>query len=124
MTPIQQLEVRAGVIRARLAEIGGLEDLDDETRGELVNLRNEYQTNEHRQTALKIAGDVPPTPLETRSGEGAEFRGMLQRANVGQLLCRPAGEAGHFRRGSGIATALRLAGKHDSGCPADSGLAR
>ena len=86
MTPLQTLEIRAGEIRARLAEIGGMADLDDETRAELATLRREYQDCEHRQTALRIAGDAPGTPIETRTGEGREFRGLLGRANVGNIF--------------------------------------
>ena len=39
MTPIQKLEIRAGEIRKRLSAIGGMADLDDETRSEFDKLR-------------------------------------------------------------------------------------
>ena len=71
MTPIQTLEIRAGEIRKRLADIGGMADLTDEIRSELETLKAEYTDNDSRQTALKIAGDVPSEPVETRQdGEG------------------------------------------------------
>ena len=84
MTPLQTLEVRAGDIRRRLAEVGGQEPTD-ETRAELDALRREYQDNEQRQAALRIAGDNN-TPIETRTSEGREFRGLLNRANMGSFF--------------------------------------
>ena len=87
MTGLQTLEIRASEIRTRLSEIGGMADLTDETRSELDKLRNEYQDNERRQTALRIAGDVPSSPIETRNdAEGREFRRTLDRANVGEMF--------------------------------------
>ena len=58
MTPLQTLEIRASEIRTRLSEMGGIADLTDEHRSELDRLRNEYQDNERRQSAMKIAGDA------------------------------------------------------------------
>ena len=86
MTALQTLEIRGADIRKRLSEIGGASELTDETRVELATLRLEYTDNESRQTALKIAGDGPPTPLETRTGEGREFRKLLETGNVGAIF--------------------------------------
>ena len=86
MTPIQQLEIRAGEIRKRLSDIGGMADLTDETRSELDTLKAEYADNDSRRAALTIAGDAPVTHIETRSAEGREFRGMLDRANMGDIF--------------------------------------
>ena len=86
MTSLQTLEIRASEIRKRLAGIGGLAELTDEQRAELDLLRKEYQDNESKQIALKIAGDVPSTPIETRTGEGREFRELTLRANVGEIF--------------------------------------
>ena len=85
MTPLGNLELRAGEIRRRLAAIGSLEELPEEVRSEMETLRKEYDTNELRQGALKIAGDAPATPMETRTSEGREFRQLTERANVGEM---------------------------------------
>ena len=71
MTPPQTLENRASEIRARLSELGGLEDFTDETRAELAGSRRERQDNESKRNALRTAGDGPTPPVETRNdGEG------------------------------------------------------
>ena len=77
MTNLQELEIRAAEIRARLSAIGGMTDLDDEKRAEFEKLKLEYADNDVKQSALKIGGDVPKTPLETKTGEGREFRSMV-----------------------------------------------
>ena len=86
MTPIQKLEMRAGDIRKRLAEIGSLTELTDEARSELDKLKVEYQDSDARRAALTIAGDAPLTHVETRSSEGREFRKLVERANVGEVF--------------------------------------
>ena len=86
MTPIQTLEIRAGEIRKRLSELGGMAELTDETRAELDKLKVEYADNDARRAAITIASDSPVTHVETRSAEGREFRGMLERANMGDIF--------------------------------------
>ena len=86
MTPLQILEIRSGEIRKRLAEIGGLTELTDETRSELDKLKLEYTDNDSRRAALTIAGDAPKTHVETRSAEGREFRALVNRGNVGEIF--------------------------------------
>ena len=86
MTPVQTLEIRAGEIRKRLAEIGSLTELTDETRSELDKLKLEYQDSDSRRAALTIAGDAPVTHVETRSSEGREFRALVEKANVGEVF--------------------------------------
>ena len=86
MTPIQTLEIRAGEIRKRLADIGGMAELTDETRSELDKLKLEYADNDSRRAALVIAGDAPVTHIETRSAEGREFRALVNKANVGEIF--------------------------------------
>ena len=81
MTDAQVLELRASEIRSRLAELGQLAEVDAEQRAEMDTLGKEYAANESRQRALKIAGDLPPEPTETREdSEGKELREL--RANV------------------------------------------
>ena len=84
MTPLQAAEVRAGEIRIRLSEIGGMAELTDETRAELDALRNEYTDTEKRMAALRIA-EPERTPVVSKTSEGDEYRAMLERANVGSV---------------------------------------
>ena len=86
MTPVQILEIRAGEIRKRLADIGGMADLTDETRSELDKLKLEYQDSDAKRAALTIAGDAPVTRIETRSAEGREFRALIGKSNVGEIF--------------------------------------
>ena len=62
--------------RKRLADIGGMADLIDETRSELDKLKLEYSDNDSRRAALVISEDAPKTHVETRSSEGREFRAL------------------------------------------------
>ena len=79
MTHLSRLQLRAGEIRARIAELATSEEPDTETRAELDTLRTEYIANEKRQGDLIIAGDVPPDPIET----GTEDRELDElRSNV------------------------------------------
>ena len=86
MTPTQRLEIRSGEIRQRLATIGAMEELDAETRSELESLKTEYSDNDSRRAAMTIAGDAPVTHIETRSAEGREFRGLVDRSNLGEVF--------------------------------------
>ena len=86
MTPIQTLEIRAGEIRKRLADIGGMAELTDETRSELDKLKLEYQDSDAKRAALTIAGDAPVTRIETRSAEGREFKALIGKSNVGEIF--------------------------------------
>ena len=73
MTPLQIAEVRAGELRIRLAELGGMADLTEETRAELDTLRTEYTDTERRMAALRIA-EPDRTPIIARTAEGTEYR--------------------------------------------------
>ena len=88
MTDLQKLEIRAAELRTRLSDLGGMDELTDETRSEMDTLRREYQDNDRKQTALKIAGDAPGQPtLETRSGpEGREYREMRNAADFSRYV--------------------------------------
>ena len=86
MTPIQTLEIRAGEIRKRLADIGSMSELSDETRSELDKLKLEYADNDSKRAALVISEDAPVTHIETRSAEGREFRSLVNGANVGHIF--------------------------------------
>ena len=84
MTDLQKLELRASELRKRLADIGGMADLTDEIRSEMDTLKAEYTDNDSRQAALKIAGDVPAEPVETRQDGGDRETRELRdlRANI------------------------------------------
>ena len=86
MTPIQVLEIRAGEIRRRLADIGGMTELTDETRSELDKFKLEYSDNDSKRAALVISEDAPVTHIEPRSAEGREFRALVNGANVGHIV--------------------------------------
>ena len=87
MTPLTDFGNTARAIFGSASRsIGGMEELTDEVRSELEALRKEYADCESRQTALKVAGDGPATPVETNSSEGREFRALAQRANVGEIF--------------------------------------
>ena len=92
MTDLQKLELRAAELRKRLADIGSMSDLTDEIRSELDTLKAEYTDNDSRQSALKIAGDVPPEPVETRQdgAEGNELRELRAKtSNSASMSLRP-----------------------------------
>ena len=87
MTPLQTLEVRAADIRGRLAVIGGMsgDDMTDDVRSELTALRTEYTDNESRQSALKVAGDVAPEPVETATPD-AKLLELRNRVGFGPYV--------------------------------------
>ena len=61
--------------------------LPTKSTAELAGLRAEHATNELRQTALKLSGDVAPTPVESEpQPTGVEYRNLLRRANVGEIF--------------------------------------
>ena len=88
MTALQKLEVRAGEIRIRLAEIGGADDaLTDETRSELGTLRAEYTDVEHRMAAIRVSdGGNVATETTTGTAQGRELRQLVGRSNVGEIF--------------------------------------
>lgn len=86
MTPTQTLEIRAGTIRARLAEIGGMAELTDEVRSELDTLKTEYADNDGKRAALLIAGDGKPTIVETASSEGRELGELRSQVDFGKYV--------------------------------------
>ena len=90
MTTAQKLAIRASEIRGRLAELAGVDELDDETRGELEKLRNEYTDVEKRSQAAILSEAADP-PVETRhreegDPEGREMRTLIGKCNVGRIF--------------------------------------
>ena len=71
-----------------MAELAGVDELDDATRSELEKLRTEYSDVETRAQAAIIAEDVT---IETRhredaDPEGREMRSLISRCNVGKIF--------------------------------------
>ena len=88
MLEVQKLELRAGEIRARLAELGGEGELTDEQTAEIDELRAEYISTEKRIGALTIAGDVPGRVVETteKDAEGRELDEIRERTDFADYL--------------------------------------
>ena len=75
MRDSQRLALRAGEIRTRLSELAGVSELNEEQRGEIDTLRNEYGDVERRHAAALVAEDVPE---ESRADEDAEHRELRE----------------------------------------------
>ena len=86
MTPMQTLDIRAGDIRKRLSEIGGMAELTDETRSELDKLKVEYSDNDSKRAAMTIAGDAPTAPIETTSSQGRELEELRSQVDFGKYV--------------------------------------
>ncbi len=84
MTPLQNAQLRASEIRGKLAELGGVDELTDEQRGEIAELRNEYQDVETRIQALTVADDEPKV-TEQRS-ENRDLAKLIAGADVGMIF--------------------------------------
>ena len=76
-----RLQLRQGIIRSRLAELGGL-DASDEGAAEIRTLSGEYSNNENRIVALAIVDD---TPVEYATVDVQRVE-LFQRASVGDLV--------------------------------------
>ncbi len=104
MTRKQKLELRASEIRTRLAELGGLESLEDEQRAELDRLRGEYGDTERQIGALAIADDKP-AEAKSEDRQFAELRGKVKVGNylAAAVEMRGAnGAEGEFNQEVGI----------------------
>ena len=86
MTPIQTLDIRAGDIRKRLSDIGGMAELTEEVRSELDTLKTEYADNDGKRAALLIAGDGKPTIVETASSEVRELGELRSGVDFGRYV--------------------------------------
>ena len=86
MTTAQKLAIRASEIRGRLAQLAGVDELDDETRSELETLRKEYTDVETRAQAA-IVSEAPPIETRHRTDpEGSEMRSLISQCNVGKIF--------------------------------------
>ena len=84
MTPLQKHQLRASEIRGKLAELGGVDELTDEQKTEIAELRNEYQDVETRIQALTVAGDEPKV-TEQRS-EDRDLAKLIAGADLGLIF--------------------------------------
>lgn len=92
MTDLQRAQLRASEIRTRLAELGGMEALEDEHRSELDTLRNEYGDVERRIQALTIAEGAETEGASEEHGGGEEsseereLRQLVDDASAGEIV--------------------------------------
>ena len=86
MTAKQLAELRAGTIRGRLAEIASTEDLTDELRTEMTELRTEYADVEKRVAAFAISEDQPTVTPTGEEGEATELRALRGRVEFGNYV--------------------------------------
>ena len=86
MTTAQKLAIRASEIRGRLAELAGVDELNDETRSELGKLRNEYTDVETKAQAAILAEDPPIEVRHRTDPEGSEMRSLISQCNVGKIF--------------------------------------
>ena len=84
MTLKQKLELRASEIRTKLSTLAGVDELTDEQRAAIEELRNEYADTERRIQAATIAEDAPEG-RETDSGD-TELRELIEGASVGAVF--------------------------------------
>ena len=84
MTRRQKMELRASEIRTRLAELGGADDLTDETRGELDTLRGEYGDTERKIGALTVSEDTPQ--VTEQGSEARELAALIADAEIGNIF--------------------------------------
>ena len=81
MTPKQKLDMRAGEIRTKLAVLAGVEELTDDQRGEIAELRSEYVDVETRIQAATVAEDEP-TRAPAGDAEDSEFRQLREKVEL------------------------------------------
>ena len=84
MTKRQKLELRASEIRAKLSELAGVEELTDEQRTAIDELRNEYSDTERKIQAATV-GEDEPEGREVRSDDRA-LAELIGGANVGAIF--------------------------------------
>ena len=85
MTTLQKTSIRASEIRARLAELAGVEELGDEHRAEIGKLRNEYKDVELRIQAATV-GDDGEGEREPESEGDPQLADLEARASAGEVF--------------------------------------
>ncbi|MCY3701496.1 MAG: phage major capsid protein [Rhodospirillales bacterium] len=87
MTPLQKLALRASEIRGELAKLAAVDELTDEQRTQVTELRNEYADVETKIQAATVAedGDAEPEVREQRS-EDRELEDLIAGASIGAIF--------------------------------------
>ena len=89
MTPLQKNQLRESQIKARLAELGGIDDWSDEEDSEAEALQVEYQSVQKRMQAL-IVGEAEAIAEarfeQSDDGEASEFDQLLGSASVAEIV--------------------------------------
>ena len=87
MADRKQLEIRQLDIEKRYTAIAEMptDDVTPEVDAELGTLRAEHTRNATQLQALMLSAG-PETPLETRSADGRDFRQLIERSNVGEIV--------------------------------------
>ena len=96
MITSQKLELRRSLVRQRLSELAGVDELDDEARGETDKLTTEWTDLETRHRAAIISESADEASRAERFEDtDGEYRELRSRANLGAYL-------GAASAGSGI----------------------
>ena len=91
MTNLQRLELRASELRQKLNDLSALAELNDEQRGDIDKLANEYSDVERQKRAAILAGDTPEiTEPQDGDGETREITSLLERAEIRSFLTSAA----------------------------------
>ena len=88
MTNAQKIALRLSEVRTRLNEVSGLEGdaFTPEIRAESEKLTNEYADLETRHRAAIIADGEPVETRSNDTGEGAELRQLISKANISGIF--------------------------------------
>ena len=86
MTKAQELQLRSSEIRERLNVLQTQETRTDEEVTEVGTLSKELTDVETRWRAAIIADQATPDKQDLDDTEGAEFRGLVERANAGEIF--------------------------------------
>ena len=87
MTTTQRLQIRASEERSRLAELAGLDELDEGLRAELGTLGTTHQDTESQlRAAIAVDGDPPQAGDPTVDPEVRERIELRGRASFGRYL--------------------------------------
>ena len=87
MTTTQRLQIRASEERSRLAELAGLDELDEGLRAELGTLGTTHQDTESQlRAAIAVDGDTPQAGDPTVDPEVRERIELRGRASFGRYL--------------------------------------
>ena len=88
MTTTQKIALRLSEVRTRLNEVSGLEgdDFTQEIRSESEKLTKEYGDLERRHRAAIIAEGEPVETRNADTGEGAELRQLISKANISGIF--------------------------------------